>query len=91
MSGAYVQGGYFPHYAAPWVPEALELGLRYAIVDQDHARQYDRVTEWAAVANWFMEGHANKLSVDVGRFRLAQTNGFGQTAVQLRVQWDVTF
>lgn len=91
MSGAYVQGGYFPHHAAPWVPEALELGLRYAIVDQDHARQYDRITEWAAVANWFMEGHANKLSVDVGRFRLAQTNGFGRTAVQVRVQWDVTF
>ena len=91
MSGAYVQGGYFPHHAAPWVPEALELGLRYAIVDQDHARQYDRITEWAAVANWFMEGHANKLTVDVGRFRLAQTNGFGQTAVQVRVQWDVSF
>ena len=91
MSGAYVQGGYFPHHAAPWVPEALELGLRYAIVDQDHARQYDRITEWAAVANWFMEGHANKLTFDVGRFRLAQTNGFGQTAVQVRVQWDVTF
>lgn len=91
MSGAYVQGGYFPHHVARWVPEALELGLRYAIVDQDHARQYDRITEWAAVANWFMEGHANKLSVDAGRFRLAQTNGFGRTAIQVRVQWDVTF
>lgn len=91
MSGAYVQGGYFPHHAVPWVPEALELGLRYAIVDHDHARQFDKITEWAAVANWFMEGHANKLTVDVGRFRLAQASGFGRTAVQVRVQWDVTF
>ena len=91
MSGAYVQGGYFPHHAAPWVPEALELGLRYGIVDRDHSRRYDRITEWAAVANWFMEGHANKLTIDVGRFRLAQANGFGQTAVHVRVQWDVSF
>ena len=91
MSGATFQGGYFPHRVAQWVPEQLELGLRYATVDQDHGRQYDRITESAFVVNWFMEGHSNKLTFDVGRYGLVQANGTGRSVVQVRMQWDVTF
>ena len=91
MSGATFQGGYFPHRVAHWVPEQLELGLRYATVDQDHGRQYDRITESAFVVNWFMEGHSNKLTFDVGRYGLVQANGTGRSVVQVRMQWDVTF
>ena len=91
MSGATVQGGYFFHYMAPWVPKQLELGLRYATVDQDHARLYDRITESAFVMNWFMEGHNNKLTVDATRYRLLNANGTYESTVQIRVQWDVSF
>lgn len=90
-TGTYFQGGYFPHYVAPWVPEPLELGLRYATVDQDRARRFDRIVETAFVVNWFMEGHGNKLTFDIARYRLAQPNGTQQSAVQARVQWDVSF
>ena len=91
MSGATFQGGYFRHRVAHWVPEQLELGLRYATVDQDHGRQYDRITESTFVVNWFMEGHSNKLTFDVGRYGLVQANGTGRSVVQVRMQWDVTF
>ena len=91
MRGATLQGGYFPHHIASWVPRELELGLRVAAVDPDRARQYDRVTESSFVVNWFLEGHDNKLTFDVGRFGLAQADGADQSSIQLRVQWDVSF
>ncbi|MDE0105674.1 MAG: TonB-dependent receptor [Bryobacterales bacterium] len=90
-NGVYFQGGYFPHYVAGWVPEQLELGLRYATVDQDRVRQFDRIVESAFVVNWFMEGHGNKLTFDIAHYRLAQPNGTDKSAIQARVQWDVSF
>ena len=90
-TGFYFQGGYFPRYVVPWVPEELELGLRYATVDQDHARRFDRIVESAFVVNWFMDGHTNKLTFDFARYRLAQPNGTSESAVQARLQWDVSF
>ena len=91
MRGATVQGGYFPHHVASWVPEELELGLRLAAVDPDRARHDDRVTEFSFVVNWFLEGHDNKLTFDVGRFALAQADGAYRSAIQFRMQWDVSF
>ena len=91
MSGATVQGGYFFHYLAAWVPKQLELGLRYATVDQDHARLYDRISESGFVANWFMQGHNNKLTIDATRYRLVRPNGAHESTVQIRLQWDVSF
>ena len=88
MRGGTVQGGYFPHHVASRVPRELELGLRFAAVDPDRARQDDRVTEVSFVVNWFLEGHDNKLTFDVGRFGLAQADRSG---IQFRMQWDVTF
>ena len=90
LNGVTVQGGYFPHGAAHWVPEQLELGLRYAMVDQDHARLYDMITESAFVVNWFMEGHGNKFTFDVSRYRLRHESGSDLSRMQIRVQWDVT-
>lgn len=91
MRGATVQGGYFPHHVASWVPEELELGLRLATVDPDRARQDDRVTEASFVVNWFLEGHDNKLTFDVGRFGLVHADGTYRSAIQFRTQWDVSF
>ncbi len=91
LRGATVQGGYFLHRVAPWVPRQLELGLRYAMVDQDQARRYDMITESAFVVNWFMEGHGNKLTLEVSRYRLGHASGTDLPRMQVRVQWDVTF
>ena len=91
MRGVTVQGGYFPHRVAPWVPKQLELGLRYAVVDQDRARRYDMINESAFVVNWFMEGHGNKLTFDVSRYDLGQASGTDLSRLQARLQWDVTF
>ena len=91
LRGAYVQGGYFPHRVARWVPKQLELGLRYGVVDQDRARQSDMITETAFVLNWFMEGHGNKLTFDVTRYRLGHASGMDLSRMQARLQWDVTF
>ena len=91
LRGAYVQGGYFPHRVARWVPKPLELGLRYGVVDQDRARQSDMITETAFVVNWFMEGHGNKLTFDVTRYRLGPVSGTDLSRMQARLQWDVTF
>ena len=91
MRGGTVQGGYFPHQVASWVPRQLELGMRCAAVDPNRARHHDRVTEVSFVVNWFLEGHANKLTFDVGRFDLAQAEGPARSRIQIRTQWDVTF
>lgn len=91
MRGSTVQGGYFPHHLASWVPRELELGLRLAAVDPDRAREDDRVTEFSFVVNWFLEGHDNKLTFDVGRFGLAHADGTYRSAIQFRTQWDVSF
>lgn len=91
MRGSTVQGGYFPHHIARWAPRELELGLRLATVDPDRARDHDRITEFSFVVNWFLEGHDNKLTFDVGRFALAHADGSYRTAIQLRTQWDISF
>lgn len=91
MRGSTVQGGYFPHHLASWVPRELELGLRLAAIDPDRAREDDRVTEFSFVVNWFLEGHDNKLTFDVGRFGLANADGTYRSAIQFGTQWDVSF
>ena len=91
MRGSTLQGGYFPHHVASWVPTELELGLRFATVNPDRAREDDRVTEVSFVVNWFLEGHDNKLTFDVGRFGLAHVEGTYRSAIQFRMQWDVSF
>ena len=91
MRGGTVQGGYFPHQVAPWVPRQLEFGMRCAAIDPNRTQQDDRITEVSLVVNWFLEGHANKLTFDVGRFDRAQADGADRSRIQIRTQWDVTF
>lgn len=91
MRGAYIQAGYFLHHVVPEVPRQLELGLRYASVDPDHEERSDRVTESTFVVNWFMEGHDNKLTFDIGRRGLARPSGSDLSRYQIRFQWDATF
>jgi len=90
MRGSYFEGGYFFHYLYPKIPRQLELAGRYAFVDHNTAKPDDLLHELGMAANWFFDGHANKLTLEVSRLRLVVA-GADPSAVRVRVQWDVSF
>lgn len=91
LRGSYVQVGYFFHNLMPRIPRQLELGARYAFVDPRVGRTRDLRQETALVANWFFEGHDNKLTFDVSHLTLDRTSQPGLSANLIRLQWDVSF
>jgi hypothetical protein len=91
MSGAYAQAGYFPHYAATWIPKALETGYRYAWVDPHAQQPNDLHQEHSLVANWFFEGHDNKLVFEAARLAVKVPGGGALSSWRYRLQWDVHF
>lgn len=91
LRGAYVQAGYFPHYAARWIPKPLEAGCRWALLDPNTSLPGDLRSEQAFVLNWFFEEHQNKLSFEIGRLTLDRPGLGGLTRLSYRLQWDVHF
>ncbi len=80
LTGFYAQSGYFFHYLFDVVPEPLELAARYAYVQEpsetggpgaganpniDNERE-----EYSVAANWFFDGHRNKLTLDYSRLTI---------------------
>jgi hypothetical protein len=60
----------------------------------DRDRSYDRQTELSAVINYFLEGHFNKLSLQVSRLKVEDPDPIRiEKAYQNRLwaQWDFTF
>ncbi len=95
LTGGYVQAGYFFHNIFPEFPEELELAVRYAFVDEPNAsvRIFENERRETTIgANWFFNGHNNKLTLDYSRLSLDDTF-FGQDESdnRLRFQWDVSF
>ncbi|MEQ8516200.1 MAG: porin, partial [Chromatocurvus sp.] len=97
LEGGFIQAGLLPHGLFPALPPQLEFALRYASVryvsvDQDDFRGSDELEEVSGVANWYIDGHNNKLSVEFSRIDLEnpllQADG---TENRLRLQWDVRF
>lgn len=90
LVGGYAQAGMFLSEIWSSVPQPLELAVRYASVDPDDnsANSIDR--EVTTAANWFFNGHRNKLTFDLGWFqrRLAPEN---DTGYRVRLQWDWSF
>ena len=71
------------------VPEPLEFIVRYARVRPDDSRITPKQTESAIGANWYFNGHRNKLTFDLTRLR--ETAGDVRNASWgLRLQWDVS-
>lgn len=91
LRGSYVQAGYFFHNLMPRIPRQLELGARFAFVDPRVGLARDLRQETALVANWFFEGHDNKLTFDFSKLTLARAEQPGLSANQVRLQWDVSF
>lgn len=91
MAGAYAQTGYFPHYLATVVPKALDVGYRYGFVDLRRRQPRDLAEEHSFVANWFFEGHDNKLVFEAARLSMEKNAGPAVTAWRYRLHWEVHF
>ena len=91
MQGMVLQAGYFLHEAWSAIPRQLELGVRKAFVDPNRDLSANRQREIAFVANWFFEGHNNKLTFDASRYALGRTSGADLRDTQVRTQWEFTF
>jgi hypothetical protein len=90
LVGAYAQAGMFFSELHGGFPEPLELAVRVAGVDPDRDRSGASIREFTLGANWFFDGHRNKLTLDLSRIdrRLApDTDRSGR----IRLQWDWSF
>ena len=90
LMGVYLQSGMF--FSEIWdvVPEPLEFAARFAYVDLNRSISGDREREFAIAANWFFQGHRNKLTADLAYIdrRMAPET---DTTLRFRVQWDWSF
>ncbi len=95
LTGGYVQAGYFFHHLNPSIPAPLEFAVRYARVDEPNAvnRAFENNRrELTLGANWFFNGHNNKITVDLSRLSLDDNRlGLDDSENRLRLQWDVSF
>lgn len=95
LTGAYVQAGYFFNNWIAAIPAPLELAARYAYVEEPNTFDrsvYNEREEFTLGANWFFNGHSNKITLDVSH--LIIDDGFLSTKDsenRVRLQWDVSF
>ncbi|EED36298.1 phosphate-selective porin O and P [Luminiphilus syltensis NOR5-1B] len=95
LTGAYMQVGYFPHYLIDAFPAPLELAARYAYVEEPNKSDrlfYNEREEITLGANWFFNGHRNKLTLDASH--LIVDDGLlnvRDSENRVRLQWDVSF
>lgn len=95
FTGAYAQAGYFFHNLFPIVPAPLELAFRYAFVNEpnrlDRAQDNTR-EEYSVGANWFFNGHNNKLTLDYSHLTLEDdVLARNVSDDRVRFQWDISF
>ena len=90
LIGGYGQFGMFPSQFWDWGPEPLELAVRYAAVSPDHRVSDDYEREATFGANWFFNGHRNKLTADLSWVRRNKAPE-NDSRWRFRLQWDVSF
>ena len=90
LTGGYAQTGYFPHESWARIPQPLELALRFARVDPDRSLPGDFEREWTIAANWFFDGHRNKLTGDLSWIRRVMAPETDRDT-RLRLQWEISF
>lgn len=91
MIGNLIQFGYFPHYSWKDFPKKMELYARHAFYDPDVKIDSDYQQEFSAGANWFFNGHANKLTAEYSYFHYSPESVQLHTGSRVRLQWDVSF
>jgi phosphate-selective porin OprO/OprP len=87
-TGGYVQAGMF--FSEIWssIPEPLEFAIRFASVESGDNVADEK--EFVLAANWFFNGHRNKLTSDISRRTVRGADGTEHES-RLRLQWDVSF
>ena len=96
LYGLYTQWGYFFNEIWSDFPEPLELAVRYAWLREPNASNLaaeDDRQEFTLGANWFFNGHNNKLTLDYSYLTLNEDDFFGgdATGSRVRLQWDISF
>lgn len=89
LAGGYAQLGSFVNEWWPSLSPSLELVARYALVDPDRDQAGDTQQEWTLGANWFFNGHRNKLTVDYSWLDF-EDPGEDATGQRLRLQWELS-
>jgi hypothetical protein len=90
LIGTYFQAGYFFHYLWPAFPKPLELAAQVAFYNPDVDLSGDLLREYSLSANWFFNGHLNKLTADVTFFKFDFPELTDQDQWRVRLQWDVS-
>ncbi|GGW92939.1 porin [Alteromonas halophila] len=90
LKGYYVQVGYFFHQLVDAWPKHLELAGRYASYEPESVTDKTQ-TEYAVAANYFIQGHKNKVTVDATYFEQSQALLTDVDEWRYRIQWDVSF
>jgi hypothetical protein len=90
LIGNYVEFGYFFHNLRDWVPEPLELAFRHALYIPDVNSNGNMKQEFSFDANWFFNGHLNKLTAEISYFHFAYAVVGKQDGFRFRLQWDIS-
>lgn len=85
-----MQAGHFFSERFGAFPDPLELAIRYANVDPDNRLEGDYEREYTIAANWFFNGHRNKLTADLSRVT-RRALSVSETNYRFRFQWDWSF
>ena len=91
LYGGYVMGGVLASALWSRAPEHLEFSARVAVIDPSAQLRLDRQHERVIGANWYVDGHRKKVSVDVSRLHYFVPAGILRSEVRTRVQWEFTF
>ncbi len=95
LHGFYSQCGYFFNEICDSVPEELELAARYAWLQEPNennlALENER-QEFTIGANWFFNGHNNKLTLDYSYLTIDdEMLAMDDNGSRVRLQWDISF
>lgn len=90
LRGYYVQLGYFFHQSFPWWPKPLEMAVRNAGYRPNREADHTQKRETSGAANWFFNGHRNKLTFMCSYYDYDKTGGFPAHQWRFRLQWDIS-
>lgn len=90
MQGHYAQFGYFFSELVDFVPPELEFAVRHAWYDPGRGSSTDDQYEFSLVANWFFNGHRNKLTASSTWLDYEIDADSTQEEWRVQFQWDVS-